>query len=186
MFLICGLGNPGVKYNNTRHNIGFKLADKISSHFNFIKIKENKSKELLSGQINEVKIYILKPLNFMNLSGNVVLETMNFYKIKIENIFVIHDDLDLELAKIKIKRGGGNGGHNGLLSIDEYLGEEYNRIRIGIGHPGHKDLVSSYVLNKFNKKEEEIIENKLEKMKDNFNLIFSDIPLFLNKINEEK
>ena len=121
----------------------------------------------------------------MNLSGKPLLEIVNFYKIKKNNIFVIHDDLDLEIAKIKIKKGGGNGGHNGLASIDEYLGENYNRIRIGIGHPGHKDLVSSYVLNNFLKEEDDIIEKKLNKIIDYFDLIFSDIPLFLTKINED-
>ena len=170
MFLICGLGNPGIKYNNSRHNIGFKLADKIISHFKFIKIKENKLQELYSGDIKNIKIFILKPLTFMNFSGKAVLDTKNFYKLKIENIYVIHDDLDLQLAKIKIKKGGGNGGHNGLASIDEYLGEQYNRIRIGINHPGTKDLVSSYVLNNFEKKENEIIDKKLNKMTENFEL----------------
>ncbi len=185
MFLICGLGNPGEKYNNNRHNIGFKLVDKIISHFNFNKVKKNKDIELYRGKINGLNIFILKPFTFMNLSGKVVLETMKFYKINIKNIFIIHDDIDLALAKIKIKNGGGNGGHNGLSSIDEHIGEKYNRIRIGVEHPGHKDLVPNYVLNDFNKKELEILDKKLEKMKENFNLIFSDIPLFLTKINEE-
>ena len=186
MFLICGLGNPGIKFYNTRHNIGFKLADKIVSHYNISKIKEDKSKELYSGEISGVKIFVLKPLTFMNLSGKVVLETANFFKIVRDNIFVIHDDLDLKLGKIRIKKGGGNGGHNGLESIDEYLGKEYNRIRIGIDHPGHKDLVSNYVLNNFLKNEDEIIDKKLNKIKEKFNLIFTDVPLFLTKISEVK
>ena len=186
MFLICGLGNPGVNYSKTRHNIGFKLADKIISKFNIIKIKQDKSKELYSGSINGSKIFVLKPLTFMNLSGKPLLDTINFYKINKDNIFVIHDDLDLQLAKIKIKKGGGNGGHNGLASIDEYLGENYNRIRIGIDHPGHKDLVSRYVLNNFTEKDEEILEKKLNIIIENFNLLLSDIPLFLTKISEDK
>ena len=186
MFIICGLGNPGVSYDDNRHNIGFKLADKIISHFNILKIKNDKSKELYGGSINGLKIFVLKPLTYMNLSGKPLLETMNFYKIKKENIFVIHDDLDLQLAKIKIKKGGGNGGHNGLASIDEYLGEDYKRIRIGIDHPGHKDLVSNYVLNNFLKEEKIILEKKFEKMINNLELIFSDIPLFLTKISNDK
>ena len=186
MFLICGLGNPGLKYANTRHNIGFRLAEKIISNFDILKIKEDKSKKLYSGSINGFKIFVLKPLTFMNLSGKPILEIVNFYKIKKDKIFIIHDDLDLQLAKIKIKKGGGNGGHNGLNSIDEYIGENYNRIRIGIDHPGHKDLVSSYVLNNFLKEEEKILEEKLKKIIDNFNLILTDIPLFLTKISEEK
>jgi PTH1 family peptidyl-tRNA hydrolase len=147
MFLICGLGNPGVNYNNTRHNVGFHLADNIISDFNLNKIKED--------------------------------------KIKLDHTFVIHDDLDLELSKVKIKQGGGNGGHNGLESIDQFIGENYFRIRIGIDHPGHKDLVSSYVLNKFSKSEEEIINKKIDKLVKNIELIFSDIPLFLTKISEQ-
>ena len=185
MFLICGLGNPGVNYNNTRHNVGFHLADNIISHFNLDKIKEDKKKELYSGLINNQKIFVLKPLTFMNLSGKAVSEIVNFYKIKLDHTFVIHDDLDLELSKVKIKQGGGNGGHNGLESIDQFIGENYFRIRIGIDHPGHKDLVSSYVLNKFSKSEEEIINKKIDKMIKNIELIFSDIPLFLTKISEQ-
>ena len=184
MFLICGLGNPGVNYKNTRHNVGFHLADNIISDFNLNKIKEDKIKELYSGVINNQKIFVLKPLTFMNLSGKAISEIISFYKIKLDNTFVIHDELDLELSKVKIKQGGGNGGHNGLESIDQFVGKNYFRIRIGIGHPGNKDLVSSYVLNKFLKEEEEIISKKIYKMVNNIGLIFSDIPLYLTKINE--
>ncbi len=184
MFLICGLGNPGAKYVNTRHNIGFKLVDKIIDHFEFSLIKEDKLKQLFSGKIKRVKVLILKPLTFMNLSGKPVLETIKFFKINKDDVFVIHDDLDLKLAKTKIKKGGSNGGHNGLLSIDNYLGTKYNRIRIGIDHPGNKNLVSNYVLSKFPKDEEKIIDKKIDKINNNIHLIFSDIPLFLTKISE--
>ena len=185
MFLICGLGNPGDKYKNTRHNIGFHLADHLISRFNLCKVREDKTKELYSGHLNNNKLLVLKPLTFMNLSGKAVSEIVNFYKIKLDHTFVIHDDLDLELSKVKIKQGGGNGGHNGLESIDQFIGENYFRIRIGIDHPGHKDLVSSYVLNKFLKSEQEIINNKINKIVKNIELIFSDIPLFLTKISEQ-
>ena len=185
MFLICGLGNPGVNYKNTRHNIGFQLVDNVISHLNLNKIKEDKIKELYSGIINNQKLFVLKPQTFMNLSGKAVSDIVNFYKIKLENTFVIHDDLDLELSKVKIKQGGGNGGHNGLESIDQYVGDKYFRIRIGIDHPGHKNLVSSYVLNKFLKEEEKIVNKKIDKMVNNIELIFSDIPLFLTKISEQ-
>ena len=183
MYLICGLGNPGTKYVNTRHNIGFKLVENIINHFDFSKIKEDKIKHLFIGNINKSKIYIIKPQTLMNLSGKAVLETKNFYKINIDNIFVVHDDLDLQLGKVKMKNGGGNGGHNGISSIDEHIGENYNRIRIGIDHPGQKDLVSKYVLSNFTNTEKKIINNKIEKIKDNFHLIFSDVPLFLTKIS---
>ena len=183
MFLICVLGNPGKRYTNTRHNIGFKLIDKIVEYFELKKTREDKTKQLFSGKINNFKVLALKPITYMNNSGIPIREIVNFYKINLNNIFVIHDDLDLKLAKIKIKKGGSDGGHNGLLSIDQYLGQEYNRLRIGIDHPGQKDLVSKYVLNKFTIEEEEIIEKKLEKIKKNFDLILLDIPLFLTKIS---
>ena len=122
----------------------------------------------------------------MNLSGSVVLETLNFYKIKNSNLYVIHDDLDLKTAKIKIKIGGGNGGHNGLDSIDNYIGKRYNRIRIGINHPGNKDLVTSYVLSKFSKIEEILIHAKLDIITKYFKLIFTNNSLFLTRISEEE
>ena len=185
MFLICALGNPGKKYSRTRHNIGFKLADKIIKYFNFSLIKNDKTKMIYLGNINNYKILILKPLTFMNLSGKAVIETINFYKIKKDKVFVIHDDLDLKLAKIRIKKGGGNGGHNGLSSIDEYVGKEYNRVRIGIDRPINKNQVSDYVLNDFTSSEEKILDKKLEKITKNISLLFIDIPLFLTKIAQE-
>ena len=184
MFLFCGLGNPGRDYANTRHNIGFMLADNIIDHYELVEVKKDKAKQLFSGNINGYKVYVLKPLTFMNLSGKTLLDIMNFYKISKNNTFVIHDDLDLELAKTKIKKGGGSGGHNGLASIDEYLGKEYNRIRIGINHPGQKDLVSNYVLDNFPKEEIDIILKKIKKITVNIDLVFNDIPLFLTRITK--
>ena len=186
MFLICGLGNPGKKYFKTRHNIGFVLIEKLISNYNFVTVKKDKKKELYKGYIGKKKCILIKPLTFMNLSGSVVLENLNFYKIKNSNLYVIHDDLDLKTAKIKIKIGGGNGGHNGLESIDNYIGKKYNRIRIGIDHPGNKNLVSSYVLNKFSKIEKILIDNKLDIVTKYFKLIFSNSNLFLTRIAEEE
>ena len=127
----------------------------------------------------------MKPLNFMNLSGQPIQEIVNFYKIDKKKIYVIHDDLDLELGKVKLKFGGGNGGHNGLSNIDEMIGNNYNRIRIGINHPGSKDLVSNYVLNKFTNDEMNIIEKKLDKVTDNFNILLDNQVLFLTKLAED-
>ena len=185
MFLICGLGNPGRKYLKTRHNIGFVLIEKLISNYNFVTVKKNKKKELYKGYIGRQKCILIKPLTFMNLSGSIVLEILNFYKIKNSNLYVIHDDLDLKTAKIKIKIGGGNGGHNGLDSIDNYIGKRYNRIRIGINHPGNKDLVTSYVLSKFSKIEEILIHKKLDVVTKYFKLILSNSNLFLTRIAEE-
>ena len=186
MFLICGLGNPGKEYINTRHNIGFSLIDKISSYYNFYPLKKDNKKEVFKGLINHHPCLLIKPLNFMNLSGQPVQEIMSFYKIEKNKLYVIHDDIDLELGKIKFKLGGGNGGHNGLSSIDEKIGNKYYRLRIGIDHPGIKDMVSNYVLNKFNKNEINIIEEKLIKITENFEILFSNSALFLTNLAKEK
>ena len=186
MFLICGLGNPGKKSLKTRDNIGFVLIEKLISNYNFVTVKKDKKKELYKGYIGRQKCILIKPLTFMNLSGSIVLETLNFYKIKNSNLYVIHDDLDLKTAKIKIKIGGGTGGHNGWESIDNYIGKKYNRIRIGIDHPGNKDLVTSYVLSKFSKIEEILIYTKLDIVTKYFKIIFSNSSLFLTRIAEEE
>ena len=185
MFLICGLGNPGKEYANTRHNIGFNLIDKLSNFYNFLPFKKDTKKEVFKGDINHQSCLLMKPLNFMNLSGQPIQEIVNFYKIDKKKIYIIHDDLDLELGKVKLKFGGGNGGHNGLSNIDEMMGKDYNRIRIGINHPGSKDLVSNYVLNKFTNDEMSLIEKKLDKVTDNFNTLLDDQVLFLTKLAED-
>ena len=186
MFLICGLGNPGKEYVNSRHNIGFQLVDKLSSFYNFSPFKKDNKKEVFKGTINNNTCLLMKPLNFMNLSGKPINEIMNFYKVEKNKLFIIHDDLDLSLGKVKIKFGGGNGGHNGLSSIDEMIGVNYYRLRIGIDHPGINYQVSSYVLNKFTDIEMDVIENKLNKITKNFKLLLDDSSLFLTKIVEEK
>ena len=147
--------------------------------------KKDSKKEMLKGDINNQSCLLMKPLNFMNLSGQPIQEIVNFYKINKKKIYIIHDDLDLELGKVKLKFGGGNGGHNGLSNIDEMIGNNYNRIRIGINHPGSKDLVSSYVLNKFTNDEMSLIEKKLDKVTDNFNILLDDQVLFLTKLAED-
>jgi len=185
MFLICGLGNPGKEYANTRHNIGFNLIDKLSNFYNFLPFKKDTKKEVLKGDINHQSCLLMKPLNFMNLSGKPIQEIVNFYKIDKKKIFIIHDDLDLELGKVKLKFGGGNGGHNGLCNIDEMISNKYNRIRIGISHPGAKNLVSNYVLNKFTNDEMSLIDTKLDKVTENFNTLLDDQVLFLTKLAED-
>ena len=185
MFLICGLGNPGKEYTNTRHNVGFNLIDKLSSFYNFLSFKKDNKKEVLKGKINHQSCLLMKPLNFMNLSGQPIQEIVNFYKIDKKKIYMIHDDLDLELGKVKLKFGGGNGGHNGLSNIDEMIGNNYNRIRIGINHPGSKDLVSNYVLNKFTTDEMNVIDKKLDRVTKNFNILLDDPVLFLTKLVED-
>ena len=186
MFLICGLGNPGKKFINTRHNVGFDLIDKLVLDYNFVIIKKDKKSELYKGRIGKNSCILIKPLTYMNISGKVVADILNFYKINKNKLYVLHDDLDLTTAKIKIKIGGGNGGHNGLCSIDEMIGNDYYRIRVGIDHPGMKDLVSNYVLNKFNSDEIEKIDTQLDNITKNFETLLNDTSLFLTKLAEGK
>ena len=183
MIVICGLGNPGKKYADTRHNIGFRFIDKIRTEYKFNTLKKDKSKEIFRGKIKRKEYYLFKPLTYMNLSGHSLASFLNYYKIPIKKLTVVHDDLDLTLGKIKLKKGGGNGGHNGLLSIDEVIGNSYNRIRIGIGHPLSKELVVKHVLEKFNTEEKKVINKIIEILVENIDLLFSKKDLFLTKIS---
>ena len=161
MHLIVGLGNPGKEHSKTRHNIGFMLIDKIIEKYDLSSPKLKFHGTISDGFIQRKKVITLKPNTYMNRSGLSVGEVVKFFKIDLDNIIVVHDDIDLNFGKIKIKKGGGSGGHNGLKDIDKAIGKEYNRIRIGVGHPGDKDKVSSYVLNNFSEDENKIISNTL-------------------------
>ncbi len=186
MILICGLGNPGKKYENTRHNVGFKLIEKLVKDYNFKKEKKDKSKEIFKGTIEKKNIFLVKPLLFMNMSGSPISEIAKFYKIRNNNIFIIHDDLDFNLGKIKFKTGGGNGGHKGLISVDALIGKNYNRLRIGIGRPETKSLVNSYVLKKFNKDEQETIDMVLKSISKNLLfLLKKQYDYFFNKYHAD-
>lgn len=163
MYLVVGLGNPGSEYANTRHNVGFMAADVICSRYNFEVFKKKFDGEVAMGQIANEKVMVLKPHTYMNLSGNSVVKAALFYKILPENIIVIHDDMDLKIGQLKAKKGGGSGGHNGLKSIDSHVGPEYNRIRIGVGHPINKGKdVINYVLGAFSKEEKNILEDSMD------------------------
>jgi PTH1 family peptidyl-tRNA hydrolase len=181
MLLFSGLGNPGQKFKHNRHNIGFILIDEISNKCEFKK----KFKGLFGeNQIGQIKSYFLKPMTFMNLSGESLLEIKQFFKLKNENIFIIHDDLDLEIGKVKVKNGGSNAGHNGLESISSKIGNDYNRLRIGIGHPGQKGLVDKYVLSNFKSDEYDLILKTITSVKDNINvLIDKKFDEFSSKVN---
>ena len=183
MIVICGLGNPSRKYAETRHNVGFKFIDKIKTKYEFKILKKDKSKEIYKGKIKNRKCYLIKPLTYMNLSGSPLASFLHYYKIPIKNLTVVHDDLDLTLGKIKIKKGGGNAGHKGLLSIDNTIGNSYNRLRIGIGHPVAEKLVSNHVLEKFNPEEKKIINKIIELSVEHIDLLFSKKELFLTKIS---
>ncbi len=152
-WLFVGLGNPGTQYALNRHNIGFMAIDVIADHIRSpaFKIKSNGavSETTCQGTSESHKFYLIKPQTFMNLSARAVAPLMAFYKIPLDRLVVFHDELDLEEGRIKIKCGGSSGGHNGLKSLDQAIGANYWRVRIGIGHPGHKDAVTGYVLSNF-------------------------------------
>ncbi len=163
MLLWVGLGNPGAKYAGNRHNIGFLAIDAIGDDHNFSAEKSQFKGMARQGVITSdgrpVKVLLLKPMTFMNESGQAVQQAMQFYKIPLENVTVFHDELDIAPGKFRMKTGGGIAGHNGLRSIRQHCGEEFHRVRLGIGHPGHKDKVHSYVLSDFAKAEHGIRDN---------------------------
>ncbi len=163
MFLVVGLGNPGEEYAKTRHNIGFMAADEIYSRYNFSPYRAKFEGLIAEGNIDGIKTLLLKPQTFMNLSGNSVGKVAAFYKIPPENIIVIHDDKDLALGKLKAKIGGSAGGHNGLKNIDSQIGQNYNRIRIGVGSPQehHTDTVN-FVLSRFSKAEMTLLQERID------------------------
>ncbi|MFD2236285.1 aminoacyl-tRNA hydrolase [Aureimonas populi] len=158
MLLIAGLGNPGPQYAGNRHNIGFMAVDEIHRDPSFSPWSKKFQGEISEGRIGGEKVLLLKPQTFMNLSGQSVHAAASFYKIEPARIVVLHDELDLPPAKVRVKTGGGHGGHNGLRSIDSHLGKDYRRVRLGIGHPGDKDRVSPYVLSDFAKADRDWLE----------------------------
>lgn len=155
MFLVVGLGNPGSGYAANRHNIGFMAADELVRRHSFGPWRKKFQGQLSEGELNGQKVLVLKPETFMNLSGQSVGEVLRFYKIPVEDVIVLHDELDLPPGKLRVKRGGGHGGHNGLRSIDAHCGKEYRRVRLGIGHPGEKSRVHGHVLGDFSKSEQD-------------------------------
>lgn len=153
MFLLVGLGNPGKEYAGNRHNIGFMAIDAIAREAGFPAFRKKFQGEASEGQIGGERVVLLKPMTFMNDSGEAVRAAAQFHKIPLGEIAVIHDELDLPPGKLRIKTGGGEAGHNGLRSITAHVGKDYKRVRVGIGHPGDKDRVYSYVLSDFTKSE---------------------------------
>ena len=164
MQLFVGLGNPGQQYQMNRHNIGFMAVDEIANANSFSPWRSKFQGLFCEGRLGKQKVIILKPSTFMNLSGQSVGEMARFYKINSQDITVFHDELDLTPGKCRFKLSGGHAGHNGLISIHSHIGENYKRIRLGIGHPGQKDMVSKYVLENFSKKEQQWLEKLLKKI----------------------
>lgn len=153
MQIWAGLGNPGPGYAMHRHNVGFMVCDVIADMHGFGPVQKKFQGWVQEGRIGSEKILLVKPATFMNESGRAVGEALRFYKLSVEDLTVFHDELDLAPFKVKVKRGGGTAGHNGLRSIDQHLGPDFRRVRIGIGHPGHKERVHGHVLGNYAKSE---------------------------------
>ncbi|UXN03993.1 aminoacyl-tRNA hydrolase [Bartonella sp. HY406] len=187
MLLIAGLGNPGAQYAHNRHNIGFMAVDDIQQRHNFSSWSKKFHALISEGKINDRRILLIKPQTYMNLSGQSVGEAMRFYKVPLENLIVIHDELDLPAGKVRIKTGGGSGGHNGIKSIDAHCGANYRRLRLGIGHPGQKELVHNHVLGDFAKVDNDWLEQLLKNISDNIGEIADNKDSqFMNKISGQQ
>jgi len=187
MFLFVGLGNPTPNSENNRHNIGFKIIDAINKKFSLSKQKPKFKGLLTTGNISKAKVYAIKPLTFMNNSGICIRELIEYFKIEAENVIVFHDDLDIDFGKIKAKFGGSSAGHNGIESIDKFIGKDYSRVRIGIGKPSSKTMTSDYVLKDFDEDE----KIKLEKITENITesliiLLDKKLDLFSSTVNNKK
>ncbi|MGL6209733.1 MAG: aminoacyl-tRNA hydrolase [Paracoccaceae bacterium] len=183
MRLFVGLGNPGAKYARNRHNIGFMALDRIAADHGFGPWKKAFSGLVSEGRLGLDKVVLLKPETFMNLSGQSVQAAVAFHKLALNEVTVFHDELDLTPGKLRVKQGGGHAGHNGLRSIHGHLGEAYGRVRLGIGHPGHKDAVAAYVLNDFAKADAEWLEDLLRGISDGAGaLAAGDLVKFQNAV----
>ena len=166
MKLLVGLGNPGAKYAHNRHNIGFMAMDQIASDHGFGPWRSKFQGVISEGRFGSDKVILLKPETFMNLSGQSVGEAMRFHKLDPADVIVFHDELDLAPGKVRLKTGGGHAGHNGLRSIHGHIGADYDRVRLGIGHPGHKDAVPGYVLRDFPKADADWLDDVLRGIGD--------------------
>lgn len=183
MKLLVGLGNPGAKYARNRHNIGFMALDRIASDNPFPAWKTRFQALVSEARLGTSRVTLLKPQTFMNLSGQAVGEAMRYLKLSPADVIVLHDELDLAPGKCRLKQGGGHAGHNGLRSIHQHLGPDYLRVRLGIGHPGHKDRVAGYVLSDFAKADQDWLEDLLAGVSDGAEaLLAGDQARFLNAV----
>lgn len=183
MLLIVGLGNPGAKYAMNRHNIGFMAVDRIADDHGFAGWKSKFQGRINEGRLGPVKIVLLKPDTFMNRSGQSVGEAMRFYKLAPEDVIVFHDEIDLAPGKVRYKSGGGHAGHNGLRSVHGHIGDSYARVRLGVGHPGHKDAVPGYVLRDFPKADQGWLDDVIRGLSDGApHLAAGDSGKFLNAV----
>ena len=186
MYKRQGLGNPTPDSQNNRHNIGFKVIDAINQKFGLSKQKPKFKGLLTTGNIGDKKVYAIKPLTFMNNSGICIRELIEYFKMDAADVIVFHDDLDIDVGKIKAKFGGSSAGHNGIESIDKFIGKDYSRVRIGIGKPEAKISISDYVLNDFNDEEKEKLENITENIITSLNILLDKkLELFSSTVNNK-
>ena len=186
MLLFVGLGNPSPNNHNNRHNVGFLIIDAINQKFKLSKQKPKFKGLLTTGQIDEQKIYAIKPLTFMNTSGLCIKELIEYFKIDVNDIFVFHDDMDIDIGKIKVKLGGGSAGHNGIESLDKNIGKNYSRIRIGIGRPKNNSTGADHVLDNFSLEEKQSVEEVSNNIVNSLSiLIKKDLDLFSSKVNQK-
>ena len=171
MRLFVGLGNPGSDYAKNRHNIGFMAVDEIVHRYSFAPFRSKFQGQLCEGKIAGQKVLILKPTTYMNESGKAVQAAMAFYKLPIQDIIVFHDEMDLVAGKIRMKTGGGHAGHNGVRSIQSHIGSGFQRVRLGVGHPGDKEKVVGHVLNDFSKADQQWLDKMIEAIGENADLL---------------
>ena len=184
MLLFVGLGNPGAKYARNRHNIGFMAVDEIARHHRFSPWRRRFQGETAEGALDSERVILLKPTTYMNESGRAVQEAASFFKISAGDVTVFQDELELQPAKLRVKVGGGIAGHNGLRSISAHIGNEYRRVRLGIGHPGVKELVHGHVLSDFAKADMPWVEALCEAVADNAGLLIGKRDAtFANKVH---
>ncbi len=186
MLLFVGLGNPTPDNQDNRHNIGFKMIDAINKKFNLSKQKPKFKGLLTTGTIGDKKVYAIKPLTFMNNSGICIRELIEYFKIESENVIVFHDDLDINFGKIKTKFGGSSAGHNGIESIDKFIGKDYSRVRIGIGKPNGKSSASDHVLKDFDEEEKVELENIINNITSSITILLDKkLELFSSTVNNK-
>ena len=185
MLLLVGLGNPSPNNEDNRHNIGFKIIDAVNQKFSLSKQKPKFKGLLTTGKIGDKKVYAIKPLTFMNNSGICIRELIEYFKIDSKDVIVFHDDLDINFGKVKAKFGGSSAGHNGIESIDKFIGKDYSRVRIGIGRPNNNsENPSDHVLNNFNDEEKTALDNLISNITSSFTiLVDKKLDLFSSKVN---
>jgi len=173
VFMLVGLGNPGGGYANNRHNIGYMAVDEIVRRHSFSTFRAKFQGEIAEGKLGGEKVLVLKPKTYMNESGRSVGEALRFYKIPAENVIVFQDEIDLAAGKVRVKRGGGHAGHNGLRSLHAHIGPDYARVRMGVGHPGTKDKVAGHVLKDFAKADKAWLEPLIDAVGANVEMLLS-------------